>query len=115
MQSKAYKLLSYDFWFEIKSPVTFEKWYYLEYRPQPEVDEDIIITIEFTPEAQSPDSEYQYTQPEFRFGDIVATRQDWKHCYKHSLPESELETFRICAMELVDSLTPSGELLSQPR
>lgn len=88
---------------------------YLEYRPQPEVNEDIIITIEFTPEAQSPGSEYQYTQPEFRFGDIVATKQNWEHCHKHHLPESELETFRISAMEMVDSLTPSGELLSQPR
>lgn len=88
---------------------------YVEYRPQPEVNEELIITIEFTPEQQSPDSDYQYTQPEFRFGDIVATRQDWEYCYRHQLPESELDTFRICAMELVDNLTPSGGLLSQPR
>ena len=88
---------------------------YVEYRPEPEVKEDLIITIEFTPKPQTPGSDYQYTQPEFRFGDLVATRQDWEHCYKHRLPETELETFRICAMEMVDSLTPSGELLSQPR
>ena len=88
---------------------------YVEYRPQPEVAEDIIITIEFTPEPQSPDSEYQYTQPEFRFNDLVTTKQQWEHIYKYRLPETELDTFRICAMELVDFLTPSGELLSQPR
>ncbi len=88
---------------------------YVEYRPQPEVAEDIIITIEFTPEPQSPDSEYQYTQPEFRFNDLVTTKQQWEHIYKYRLPETELDTFRICAMELVDFLTPNGELLSQPR
>ncbi len=88
---------------------------YLEYRPQPEVNEDVIITIEFTPEAQSPDSEYQYTQPEFVFNDLVTTKQQWEHCHKYHLPETELEIFRICEMGLVDSLTPSGELLSQPR
>ena len=55
------------------------------------------------------------SKPEFRFNDIVATRTNWEHCYKHHLPETELETFRISAMELVDNLTPSGELLSQPR
>ncbi len=87
----------------------------VEYRPEPEVNEDLIITIEFTPKQQSPGSEYHYSQPEFRFNDLVATRAGWEHCYKHHLPETELETFRICAMELVDSLTPSGELLSQPR
>ena len=88
---------------------------YLEYRPQPEVAEDLIITIEFTPKPQSPGSEYHYSQPEFRFNDLVATRQDWEHCHKHRLPETELELLRICAMEMVDNLTPSGELLSQPR
>ena len=88
---------------------------YVEYRPQREIEEDVIITIEFTPKQQTPGSEYHYSQPEFRFNDLVATRADWEHCYKHRLPETELETFRICAIEMVDCLTPSGELLSQPR
>ncbi len=88
---------------------------YLEYRPEPEVNEDLIITIEFTPEPQSPGSEYHYSQPYFVYGDIVATKAKWEHCKKYHLPETELDTFRICAMEMVDSLTPSGELLSQPR
>ncbi len=87
---------------------------YLEYRPQREVDEDLLITIEFTPEPQSWDSEYQYSQPEFVFNDLVATRQQWEHIYKYHLPETELNLFRICAMELVDNLTPSGQLLSEP-
>ena len=87
---------------------------YVEYRPQPEVDEDIIITIEFTPPKQSPDSEYYYPQPIFRFRDLVTTKQQWEHCYKHRLPESELQLFRISNMGLVENLTPSGQLLSQP-
>ena len=73
-----------------------------------------IITIEFTPKEQSWDSDYQYSQPEFVFGDIVATKQQWEHCQKYHLPDTELDLFRICAMELVESLTPSGKLLSQP-
>ena len=87
---------------------------WIEYRPQPEVAEDVIITIEFTPKQQSPGSEYHYSQPYFVFGDIVATKAKWEHCKKYHLPETELETFRICAIEMVDCLTPSGELLSQP-
>ncbi len=88
---------------------------YVEYRAEPDFDEDIIITVEFTPNKQSPDSEYYYSQPEFVFNDLVTTKQQWEHIYKYHLPESELDLFRICAMELVDFLTPSGELLSQPR
>ena len=88
---------------------------YVEYRAEPDFDEDIIITVEFTPNKQSPDSEYYYSQPEFVFNDLVTTKQQWEHIYKYHLPESELDLFRICAMELVDSLTPNGELLSQPR
>ena len=87
---------------------------YTEYRTEPEIDEDVIITIEFTPQQQSWDSEYQYSQPQFIFGDMVATKQQWEHCQTNHLPDTELDLFRICAMELVDSLTPNGELLSQP-
>ncbi|MGK7894933.1 MAG: hypothetical protein AB4372_15265 [Xenococcus sp. (in: cyanobacteria)] len=58
---------------------------YLEYRPQPEVAEDVIITIEFTPKPQSPSSEHHYSHPEFRFGDLVATRANWEHCYNFLL------------------------------
>ncbi len=88
---------------------------YTEYRAEPEIDEEVIITIEFTPKEQSWDSEYQYSQPEFVFNDLVTTKQQWEHSYKYRLPETELDTSRVCAIELVDSLTPSGELLSQPR
>ncbi len=87
---------------------------YTEYRAEPEIDEEVIITIEFTPQQQSWDSEYQYSQPEFVFGDMVATKQQWEHCQTNHLPDTELDLFRICAMELVESLTPNGELLSQP-
>lgn len=87
---------------------------YVEYRPQPEVAEDIIITIEFTPKEQSWDSDYQYCQPEFVFNDMVALKPEWEHCQKYHLPETELKLFRICAMELADCVTPSGELLAQP-
>ena len=88
---------------------------YTEYRAQPEVDEEILITIEFTPPIQSFDVEYSYSQPRFRFGDMVATKQQWEHCLlNHLNPDTELDLFRICAMELVDSLSPSEELLSQP-
>ncbi len=51
---------------------------YLEYRPQPEVTEDLIITSEFTPKPQSPDSEYHYSQPEFRFKNLFATKTNWE-------------------------------------
>ena len=88
---------------------------YVEYRAEPEIDEDIIITIEFTPKKQSWDSEYQYSQPQFIFGDMVATKQQWEHCQKYHLPDNQLDLFCVCAMELVDSLTPNGELLSHPR
>ena len=58
---------------------------YTEYRAQPEVDEEILITIEFTPPIQSFDVEYSYSQPRFRFGDMVATKQQWEHCLLHHL------------------------------
>ena len=88
---------------------------YTEYRVEPEVDEEILITIEFTPPIQSFDVEYSYSQPRFRFGDMVATKQQWEHCILHHLnPDTNLDLFRICGMELVDSLSPSEELLSQP-
>ncbi len=71
---------------------------YVEYRPQPEVEEDIIITIEFTPPKQSWDSEYYYPQPQFRFRDLVTTKQQWEHCKKYRLPETELNLFRVSDM-----------------
>ena len=87
---------------------------YVEYRPEPEIDEDVIITIEFTPPKQSPDSEYYYPQSQFRFRDLVTTKQQWEHCKKYRLPETELQLFRVSDMGLVENLTPSGQLLSQP-
>ena len=59
---------------------------YVEYRAEPEIDEEVIITIEFTPQQQSWDSDYQYSQPQFIFGDMVATKQQWQHCQKYNLP-----------------------------
>lgn len=81
---------------------------------QTKVNEDVIITIEFTPEPQSPNSEYQYTQPEFTITEMVWLKPQLEHCQKHGIPETQLKQFRICAMELVDCITPSGELLAQP-
>jgi len=87
---------------------------YVEYRPQPEVNEDVLITIEFTPEPQSPDSDYQYTQPEFAIMDMIWLKVQLEYCEEHQIPETQLKQFRICAMELVDCVTPSGQLLTQP-
>ncbi len=85
-----------------------------EYRPQTEPGEEVVITIEFTPKPQSPDSEYQYSEPKFRFGDSVLPKEVFPHYQKNGITETHLKRFRICAMELVESLTPSGELLAQP-
>ena len=81
---------------------------------QTKVNEDVIITIEFTPKPQSLDSEYQYTQPEFTITEMVWLKPQWEHCQKHGIPETQLKQFRICAVELVDCITPSGELLNHP-
>ncbi len=49
-----------------------------------------------------------------RVNDLVTTKQQWEHCKKYRLPETELEQFRISAMELMDSVTPNSQLLSEP-
>jgi hypothetical protein len=65
-----------------------------------------LITIEFAPKIHEGDSTYNYEHPKFVFGDIVAL--------KLSSPHQE-NKFTVCGMELIESKTPSGILLNQPR
>ena len=61
------------------------------------------ITIEFTPNIHSTETEYSYEHPQFAFGDRVSIINTY--------PELE---FTVRALELIESKTPSGRLLNQP-
>ena len=63
-----------------------------------------LITIEFAPNIHPLETEYSYEHPRFVFGDRVTL--------KNKYPETE---YTVCALELIESKTPSGRLLSQPR
>lgn len=63
-----------------------------------------LITIEFAPNIHKDETEYQYEHPQFVFGDCVTIINTY--------PELE---FTVCALELIESKTPLGKLLSQPR
>ena len=65
--------------------------------------ERILITIEFAPKINKDETEYTYEHPQFVFGDRVTIINTY--------PELE---FTVCALELIESKTPSGRLLSQP-
>lgn len=68
------------------------------------VKEKQLITVEFAPEIHSSETEYSYEHPRFVFGDRVVLKNEY--------PEI---SYTVCALELVESKTPSGKLLSQPR
>ncbi len=83
-----------------------------EYRTQPEVSEQRLITIEFTPNATN--DEYLVKQPEFVFGDIVIIKQQWEDYFINRMDTNELDTFTICGMELIEPRNQSGQLIDYP-
>ena len=72
----------------------------IEYRTQPKIDEQRLITIEFTPNATN--DKYLVKQPEFVFGDSVIIKEQWSHCFLNQLDTEGLDTFTVCAMELIE-------------
>jgi hypothetical protein len=62
-----------------------------------------LITIEFAPKIHPNETEYNYSQPQFVFGEQVTRLTG-----TFSTPST------ICGMELIESKTPSGQLLNQP-
>ena len=83
-----------------------------EYRSFPEVEEQQLITIEFTPNVTS--DEYLVKQPGLVFGDTVIIREHWDNCFLNQLNTEELDTFTICAMELIEPKNQSGQLIARP-
>ena len=83
-----------------------------EYRTQPEVGEQRLITIEFKPPVTS--DEYMVEQPSFVFGDTVILREHWDNCYLNKLDTDEIATFTICGMELVEPKNQLGQLIDYP-
>lgn len=63
-----------------------------------------LVTIEFAPLIHPLETEYEYPHPQFVFGDLVTLINEY--------PETE---YTVCGLELIESKTPSGKLLSQPR
>ena len=62
-----------------------------------------IITIEFYPKIHPSETEYSYEHPRFVFGDRVILKNEY--------PQTE---YIVVGMELIESKTPSGQLLYQP-
>jgi hypothetical protein len=84
------------------------------YYPEPTENEPQLITIEFKPHTHSMD-EYSYSHPRFVFGDVVVLKDQWEYCQENQVePDSELDIFRICAMELIERRSKSGRLTSAP-
>ena len=71
--------------------------------------EKTLITIEFAP---TQDDEYSCPQPKFIFGDRVVTREQEGYCRSKNLPIPSAYSITISAMELVQTKTPSGQLLT---
>ena len=84
----------------------------IEYRTQPEVDEQRLITIEFTPPATN--DEYLVKQPGFVFGDIVIIKQQWEDYFLNQMDTDELDSFTICGMELIEPRNLSGQPIDYP-
>lgn len=63
-----------------------------------------LITIEFAPKIHPDETEYSYKHPQFVFGDCVILKNEY--------PQRE---YNVVGMELIESKTSSGRLLSQPR
>ena len=68
------------------------------------VPERPLITIEFAPDIHPDETEYEYFHPLFTYGSRVTLTD--------SYPATE---YKVCAIELIESKTPSGRLLNQPR
>ena len=66
-----------------------------------------LITIEFAPDIHQEETEYTYEHPQFVFGERVTIGGTSFH-YPPVV-------FTVCALELIESKTPSGQLLNQPR
>ena len=66
--------------------------------------ERTLITIEFAPNVHPSETEYQYEHPKFVFSDRVTLVNEY--------PSVQ---YTVIGMELIESKTPSGRLLSQPR
>lgn len=77
---------------------------YLAEKSTAQTKERPLITIEFAPDIHPDETEYTHPHPQFTFGDRVTLTDHF--------PELE---YTICALELVESKTPSGRLLNQPR
>ncbi|BAZ47327.1 hypothetical protein NIES4102_43730 (plasmid) [Chondrocystis sp. NIES-4102] len=75
---------------------------YLAEKPALKTSERQLITIEFAPPQDPKETEYTYPQPLFVFTEQVVPKNN---------PSS---LFKVCAMELIESKTPSGQLLNQP-
>ena len=73
-------------------------------KPATSQTERPLITIEFAPDIHPEETEYEYSHPQFVFGNCVTLINEY--------PETE---YTVCALELIESKTPSGKLLSQPR
>ncbi|MDJ0590011.1 MAG: hypothetical protein QNJ72_08470 [Pleurocapsa sp. MO_226.B13] len=75
-------------------------------KPVSSVQERTLITIEFAPHVHPEETEYSHPHPLFVFGDKVEIGGT-----SFNYPPI---IFTVCALELVESVTPSGKLLSQP-
>jgi hypothetical protein len=75
---------------------------YITEKPTVQRSERRLITIEFAPPQDSNETEYSIPQPLFIFTEQVIQRNN---------PSNP---FKVCRMELVESKTPSGQLLNQP-
>ncbi len=84
----------------------------IEYRNQPELYEQRLITIEFTPDVNN--DEYLVEQPGFVFGDTVIIKEHWDNCFINRLSTDELDTFTVCAMELIEPKNQSGQPIDYP-
>ena len=83
-----------------------------EYRTQPDLTEQRLITIEFTPPATN--DEYLIEQPAFVFGDIVIIKQQWEDYFIKQMDTDELDSFTVCGMELIELKNQSGQPIDYP-
>jgi hypothetical protein len=86
---------------------------YVEYDySEPEVEQR--IRIEFTPRTHHLD-DYAIPQPAFTFCEEVAIAEQYDNCVQNNInPIDELDTFRICALELVEARSKCGILTDAP-
>ncbi len=85
---------------------------YTEYRCPPEVEEQVIITIEFKPEIHYLD-DYSYPQPKFIFQEEVAILKELTFGALPN-PLEEVDFYPIRAMELVERKLSNGRLTEAP-